>query len=534
MQQYRPEFEIARPAPFPVYPEDGRRLWLERAQRLLVLLVLVAGLLPGISRPFTPLLIPVYYDRIELEQRSPVALNLDLPHAEYQVSPAGLGYFDDDGRFIYTADVARGLIYGRNHKGVIAIELSAPQREPVYMEERISRIRGQVETINDIKNRLRLRRLSFDEGRNPFEEAVDELWNANTGETGIPSVGDLSQAMARQYAGQELAASRVMADRSYNIAELKQLWYESQFARLDLLLEQFDLQLGLAQLPRQQFDELLSLGDEKLVRETMLGEIDRLRRTWQERGIILDMEMASDLRLVNDSSSLGSLVALASPLSLTVPADSASRLSDSTRDDLLLVSLAQTRTRIANAEREMLQRGLQKLEDAARHVQAGVLPSWTEISEIRVQPVRLELPAIEELDLFARVGNTAVDPQRARDLLLELNRSFEKDLNKDLGEFGMSWGGARENRELSSNELAYGLLAVDSSTRSNGSATQHSADGVLLPQLLEDILASPQGYDVSQYELGYLRFMKWYAELDPDDEYRMLSGSKSPRKNFGK
>ena len=158
MKQYRPEFELTRPAPFPVYPEDGRRAWLERVRNLLVLMLVIGILVPSISRPFTPLVIPVYYDRVDLEQRTPVAINLELPKGKYEVSPAGLGYFDDNGRFIYTADVSRGLIYGRGRKGVIAIELSAPQREPVYMEERIERIRQRVEDINDIKNRLRLRR----------------------------------------------------------------------------------------------------------------------------------------------------------------------------------------------------------------------------------------------------------------------------------------------------------------------------------------------------------------------------------------
>ncbi|MCB1220831.1 MAG: hypothetical protein H7A35_03930 [Planctomycetales bacterium] len=530
MKQYRPEFELTRPAPFPVYPEDGRRAWLERVRNLLVLMLVIGILVPSISRPFTPLVIPVYYDRVDLEQRTPVAINLELPKGKYEVSPAGLGYFDDNGRFIYTADVSRGLIYGRGRKGVIAIELSAPQREPVYMEERIERIRQRVEDINDIKNRLRLRRMSFEEGRNSFEEGVDELWNANAGDSGLPSVGSLGSAMAQRYAGHEMEAARVLSDRSYNIAELKQLWYESQFARLDLLVEQFDLQLGLAQLPRQQFDELVSLGDEGLVRNTMLGEIERLRTAWLERSAILDIEMGEDSRL---ATSLGSSVAtLASPGSLTSPLLEEPKLATAPADPVLQQSLVETRTRVANAEKQMISRGLEKLDDASRHVQAGVLPSWTQVQEIAVDPVRLELPAIEELDLFARVGDSSVDPQQARDLLIELNRSFEADINRDLGEFEMSWGGERENRELTKNELAYGLLAVDSSTRSAAGPGQRRSSGVMLPQLLEDILASPQGYDVSQYELGYLRFMKWYAELDPDDDYRPLGAS--PRRNFGK
>ncbi|MCB1217130.1 hypothetical protein KDL44_07040 [bacterium] len=530
MKQYRPEFELKRPAPFPVYPEDGRRVWLERCRNLSILLLLAAVLVPSVSRPFSPLTIPVYYDRVDLTQRSPVAINLDLPKGKYEVSPAGLGYFDDKGRFIYTADVTRGLIYGRSRRGVVAIELSAPQREPVYMEERIERIRQRVSDINDIKNRLRLRRLSFEEGRNAFEEGVDGIWNANAADSGLPPVGSLAGALAGKYSGHELEAARVLSERSYNIAEQKQLWYESQFARLDLLLEQFDLQLGLAQLPRQQFDELVSLGDERLVRETMLGEIERLRTAWQARRGVLDLELASDLQLVSAGSNAGGIGSLAAPSSLTTPLFPAEGFTGNAPDSLLVQSLAETRTRVADAEKQMIQRGLTKLEDASRHVQAGVLPSWTEVREIEVDPVRLELPAIEELDLFARVGDSSVDPQQARDLLLELNRSFEADISRDMGNSpGSSWSDEDDGSALESHELAYGLLAVDSSK--HGLATPGQGR-LQLPQLLEDILQSPQGYDVSQYELGYLRFMKWYAELDPDDEYRPLGAS--PRRNFGK
>lgn len=540
MQQYRPEFEIARPAPFPVYGEDRRRLWLERGLRLLGSLLLLWTFIPGTSQPFSPLTIPVYYDRIELEQRSPVAVRLDLPKADYQVSPAGLGYFDEQQRFIYTADVSRGLIYARNRQGVIAIELSAPEREPVYLEDRLERIRGRVVNINDIKNRLRLRRLSFQEGRNSFEESVDELWNGNTGNSGIPELETLDWEMQRLFPGRELEAALVLTDRARNLAELKQLWYESQFARLDLLVEQFDLQLGLAELPRQRFEEMLSLGNARLVRETMSGEIERLRSTWQVRGGILQQEMASDLKLVNEldrsardlavplpgmGGGVGNLSGMGTDAGLQTNAG-----MPQGNDKLLRESLAQTRTQVANAEMEMIRNGMQKLDDATRHVQAGVLPSWTEIREIQVQPVRLELPMIEELDLFARVGDSAVDPEQARDLLLDLNRSFEEDLNEELQESNLSWAGEQENRDMTNNQLAYGLLAVDISTRSASSAQQRSHSGSLpLAELLADILDSPQGYDVSQYELGYLKFMKWYAELDPDDGYRELS----PRRNFG-
>jgi hypothetical protein len=544
MQQYRPEFEIARPAPFPIYGEDRRRLWLERGLRLLGSLLLLWVFIPGTSRPFSPLTIPVFYDRIELEQRSPVALRLDLPKADYQVSPVGLGYFDEQQRFIYTADVSRGLIYGRNRQGVIAIELSAPSREPVYLEDRLERIRGRVVNINDIKNRLRLRRLSFEEGRNSFEESVDELWNGNTGDSGIPELETLDWEMQRLFPGRELEAARVLTDRARNLAELKQLWYESQFARLDLLVEQFDLQLGLAELPRQQFEELLSLGNTHLVRETMSGEIERLRTSWQDRGGILQLEMASDVQLVGEPEQPARGLAIPQPGLATSTGglsgpgtEGAARYADAGKpqlnDRLLRESLAQTRTQVASAEMEMIRRGMQKLDDATRHVQAGVLPSWTEIREIAVQPVRLELPSIEELDLFARVGDSAVNPEQARDLLLDLNRSFEEDLNEELHEYNLSWGGEQENRELTNNQLAYGLLAVDTSTRSAGSAQQRSSAGNLpLADLLADILDSPQGYDVSQYELGYLKFMKWYAELDPNDGYGTLSST--PRRNFGK
>ena len=538
MKQYRPEFEIARPAPFPVYAVDTARLWLERSIRLLASLLLLWAFIPSPSRPFSPLTIPVYYDRIELDERSPVALRLDLPKAQYQVSPAGLGYFDEQQRFIYTADVSRGLIYARNRQGVIAVELSAPQREPVYLEDRIERIRGRVEDINDIKNRLRLRRLSFEEGRNDFEESVDELWNGNSGTSGIPELETLDWAMHQQFPGQELDAARVLTDRARNLAELKQLWYESQFARLDLLVEQFDLQLGLAQLPRQQFEEMLSLGNAKLVRETMTGEIERLRSTWQARSIVLQDEMAGDLKVVNEvDSAAGKLVPLLPGAGSAIgQLQGMDPLLTPTRsDELLRSSLAQTRTQVANAELQMIRNGMQKLTDAALHVQAGVLPSWTEIREITVQPVRLELPSIEDLGLFARIGDSTVDPEQARDLLLELNRSFEEDVNEELHEYNLSWGSEPENRELNSNQLAYGLLAVDSSKRGAGSAVQRGGGSNLqLPALLEDILDRPDGYEVSQYELGYLKFMKWYAELDPDDGYGSLSGSTSPRRNFGK
>ena len=114
-----------RPLPYPTYGTDHGRLRLERLRTLITIVLLLVCLLPAIAGPNIALELPVLFKRIELSSRDPALIQTSIQDVALMAAPASLGYFNDQGQFVYTADVARGLLYGTDGEHLYILELNA-------------------------------------------------------------------------------------------------------------------------------------------------------------------------------------------------------------------------------------------------------------------------------------------------------------------------------------------------------------------------------------------------------------------------
>lgn len=282
-----------RPAPFPVYPEDIAQTRLRWLRSLVCGICLLTAMVPFLAGPSNELSIPVSYARLQLAERAPAVLDLDLPAADYSVAPASLGYFAGDGSFVYSADVARGVIFATHDDGIVVLEISVSPSAETYLARQLDSIKLGVDDVNAHQNMLLLAR-----EENPETPALsrgcEALWDWLGPDLDGKLPPDWADALSLD-AEETGQLRRELVTLGRHRARLKQLYYDVQAARLQLRLAEFDLQLALARLPRPDFDGLMSLGDAELVRETAQQEVARLRTAWTARQAALIRQRGTDL-----------------------------------------------------------------------------------------------------------------------------------------------------------------------------------------------------------------------------------------------
>jgi len=533
-----------RPAPFPVYPENTQRLGLERLKRLSAAICLSLVLLPIFAGPSSELAVPVYYARVELAERAPVALELSLPAADYEIAPASLGYFTGSGEFVYSGQVTRGLIYGRRNGEVLVVEIAAPGEAALYLDRQLASIREQVDEVNRCRNRLRLERARQHTGQAESDSGLTALLDQLGPDLDGALPADWNEILPDSNAAADESLRNALTGYARHRVRLKELYYASQSARLKLMLAKFDLQLALARLPQPELDALLVVGDEHQVQALALNGIQRLEEAWSVRSELLARQIAGDRQLLDRADSavhkgppdplqmaLGPYAFpgtppadVAGPESTRtddgsgwLPADSDAQAAPDPTAEVSAQSswqadadVIEARLMIAATELSQLKARLSELTAARQHVEEGGLPAWTDLPRHAPQLARLRLNGLEALDAFALVESEARTPPAAAALLLSLAQEFERP-------------GASANRgpaadwQLAPDEVAYGLLAVDRCRLGDPPGGTAEPDPKALHTLvaqLDAMLAFPADYDTAAYNLGYLEFIRWYATLD--------------------
>jgi len=497
-----------RPAPFAIYGEDRRRQYVEWMLRLAPWLCLLIMLMPQTAGPSSELLVPVRYALVELAERVPVVLELNLPPTGFVAQPASLGYFLPGGEFVYSATVTRGLLYGQAEGVVQVIEITAPLAADAFISSQLATIRDGVVVMNAQENILYMAREKSPSSATVAGRAASDMLAACGPGLDKPPSGAVSEALAR-WGDDAVGLSGELLSEARHRARLKQLYYEGQAARLQLMLTEFDLQIALARLPQADYAELLSLGDENLVRDTMLGEIARLQDAWEQRQAELDAVVERDRGELASPKHLAA-TGIADPFSAAAAPSSFYPLPDlklpaeAIDPELqLAAALARSRLVIAEAELSMIATGLAELERASLHVQFGKLPGWTDLPHMVPELTRMRMRGLEALNAFAEVEESSREAKPAADQLLALAISFES--------------GDAQLASLHPHEIAYGVLAVDRCLAGppspDGGAPALRQKISRLQGQLDAILTFPADYDAAAYSLGLLHFFRWYAGL---------------------
>lgn len=530
-----------RPAPFPVYPEDHGPARLRWLRSVVCVICLLTALAPFLAGPSNELSIPVSYARLQLAERAPAVLDLDLPAADYRVAPASLGYFADDGSFVYSADVARGVIYATHDHGVVVLEIAVAPGAEQYLARQLDSIKLGVDDVNAHQNMLLLAREECPDTP-ALSRGCEALWDWLGPDLDGQLPPDWANVLGLAAEDTEQLRRELVALGRHR-ARLKQLYYDVQAARLNLRLAEFDLQLALARLPRPDFDGLMSLGDADLVRETAREQIARLRTAWTARQAALirqrgtDLSRLDNLRLAGEPA-VAPVPPEAAPLAITGPTipespfarfpESAMRVeppvddtrgadSDERREspewaDDFESGLRRARIIVASAELESIRLRLAELEEAEHHVAGDGLPAWTDLPRHRPVLEPLQLNGLEELADFAMVEEAARLPDSALPLLIDLARCFETGGVPAAMAAPQGWSPFPD-------EVAYGLFIVDRCRLGPvESAAASQADGGALETLiaqLERVREFPADFELAQYNLGLLRFLCWYARLEP-------------------
>ena len=517
--------QIYRPAPFAVYAPEPRRNFLVRLRQLLLTFAIVFAAFPRPVDPQGTLVVPVYYGCVELKDRSPVLLDLGLPSGEFQVSPSSLGYFVEGNRFVYTAEVARGLIYGLLGAQPVVVELRAPGEAPLYFEEHLRLIRGKVTLLNERQNLLKIARESHSSGLTSFELDPRYITALIDPRKATVPENEWLGAVCEKNGSRLLTLHSAILDEGRHSAELKRLYYEAQLARLDLILSEFDLQLAMARVPQPQIEQLVNLGDDKQIKEGMHAEIDRLRTSWKTRIDELNGAAISTQRLLRSLEPLPVQmveVETATPTEHlhfdvgipTLPSiETMGSYSSLDPRSELQVNLLRSRLVVAEAELEMLAASLASLDAADKHVRTGGVPDWATLPVLTQNVSRLDLAQTDTLGDLQLVEAATTSPQAASKFLLALAISFSGDarglktMPDDMQEY--------VDLDTFPNEIQYGLLAVEYELRPDapaGELAQHPLSSPMVSKL-RALVERPQQYGVARHDLGYLSFMAWYAEM---------------------
>jgi len=486
-----------RPAPFPVYPEDHGPARLRWLRSVVCVICLLTALAPFLAGPSNELSIPVSYARLQLAERAPAVLDLDLPAADYRVAPASLGYFADDGSFVYSADVARGVIYATHDHGVVVLEIAVAPGAEQYLARQLDSIKLGVDDVNAHQNMLLLAREECPDTP-ALSRGCEALWDWLGPDLDGQLPPDWANVLGLAAEDTEQLRRELVALGRHR-ARLKQLYYDVQAARLNLRLAEFDLQLALARLPRPDFDGLMSLGDADLVRETAREQIARLRTAWTARQAALIRQRGTDLSRLDN-------------LRLGRGAGSEEHGESPEWADDFESGLRRARIIVASAELESIRLRLAELEEAEHHVAGDGLPAWTDLPRHRPVLEPLQLNGLEELADFAMVEEAARLPETALPLLIDLARCFETGGVPAAMAAPQGWSPFPD-------EVAYGLFIVDRCRLGPvESAAASQADGGALETLiaqLERVREFPADFELAQYNLGLLPFLCWYARLEP-------------------
>jgi hypothetical protein len=541
-----------------------------RSRRSLPLLIGLL-LLPVVAGTHTMLRVPVLYRRVELPSREPVVLELDFPAADFQIEPASLGYFVDSPggarQFVYTADVPRGLLYaqlpGSKPPGaaaagpgsVVVLELAAPSGE-VFFDDQLGAIRDNVAELNRRRNLLKQ---AQDGAHGVYRTTLKALWkelSATAG--GIRANGWLDGVLAKYPQDIPRIAVAVTEDARQR-AEQKALFYGAEQQRLQLLLSQYDLQLGLARVPHRRSAELLSLGDEKLVKATVLHEIDRVGRGWDERRTELQslmgpasaqLQRLTDDHLPEQQSKSASLAASLDPRNLVVvPPDSGLTTDTIPPRQALERAIVNGWLTVQQRELNELEASLPLIDSARKHVNASDAPDWSSLPRYTVAAASFQAPALESLRFYAAL-DAGVQTPAVPKLLGGLARQFETPadatgpgrlpdiFNAQQQSQAVLNGLQKATLNVAPDEVAYGLLALERCTSAAQApaapagaidvggppaaapATAKTTDGeqdvalrAAVVGQLDLILRSPDDSGLAAYDLAYLKFMRWYAAL---------------------
>ncbi len=487
-----------KPAPFAVYAPDRRRIWLEHALALCCLLVFAAALAPRPADRDAALLVPVAYHRLQLEQRAPAVVALNLPGGDYSVEPQSLGYFTPGGKFVYTAAVARGLIYGRSGDTAYIMELAAPEDSRAFLEFHLDQIRAGVLEQNRLANLLVQARRAAQEIDDEQERAVIKAYR-ELGAGALHAGAAEAEALLRQAQSQPSQAQHALARYSQRQAALKQRFYACRRAKVEVAGLQAMLQLALARLPEQPSSELLSLGDRQLVADSLEQSLAQQERAWRERLRSVQAELDSA------PGEPPAVQPATGPAGAAHPAPAAPEAVE------LAGAMRAARRAILLAEAAELRQCLDKLAQVRSRALTGRPPGWTDLPQLAFMPQELAQPSLAALPGYGMLLGLDGQPTPTLGLLRQLACRFESRLPAGgepapvLPQQGFPF------------ELPYGLLAVDLAERRAGFADAGGRDGEAGPsvmaQSLEAMLADPAAYGLASLDLAYVRCLAWYAAL---------------------
>ena len=223
-------------------------------------------------------------------------------------------------------------------------------------------------------------------------------------------------------------ATSSLVDHARHQADLKRLYYETQDARLELLVAQFDLQLALATMPDQDIPGLLSLGNSAVAQETMLAEIMRISEAWSARKLELQRRLANNKYLLSriatprhgrEPQPFGIELDLDSKFESPWKEKRAALVDE---DAQVQTSICLSETVVDKAEIEMIEASLEKLSITHEHVSLGAL-SFESQSGIELQVASFSLPPSESLEGY-QVLEASIRGNRTDELVKELCESF--------------------------------------------------------------------------------------------------------------
>lgn len=548
-----------KPAPFAIYAPDRRRIWLEHALALCCLLVFAAALMPRPAGHDAQLLVPVAYHRLLLDERAPAVIELNLPDADYNVEPQSLGYFTPSGEFVYTAAVARGLIYGRCGGKAYILELAAPEDSRAFLEFHLDQIREGVLEQNRLANLLAQARSAAEDPADDLERAVINAYK-KLGAAALLAEAAEARALASQAGVQPLQAQDALKHYSRGQSALKQRYYACQRARLDVLGQKAALQLALAHLPDPPSSELLSLGDRELVAETLEHALAQLENTWRTRLRGLQEELAG--APVEPPQTLP----FDGPAGVLPPPPQAHESAPGPEE--LARTMRSARREVLQAEAIEIRRSLEKLALVRSQALTGRPPGWTDLPHLAFAPRELAQPSLAALPGYGALLGLEGEPEPTLGLLRQLARRFEGRLPATgepapiLAQQGFPF------------ELPYGLLAVDLAQRREvmagageppvnqapapalaedggktprmeprletarhtpaqentelAPAPEGNAETEVLPAVpahitegIEVMLDYPDVYGLASLDMAYLRCLSWYAGLSRGQVYTL-------------
>jgi hypothetical protein len=423
------------------------------------------------------------------------------------------------------------------------VEIAAPNSGEVYFADQIDVIRKDVIELNRQRNLLLQARQELSASRSAYAKSIDALWPAlYVTPIGLRD-GGWAQRVLQKHAGETGLVAEQLARDAESRGRQKELYYTAQQARLKLLLSQYDLQRGLAKLPRRRNGELLSMGNAQLVQSTVLAEIDRLQAAWEQRQQELNRscELGKSLQDRLNDPLLAPVDPLESLAGLLAPGAAAAPPGQPVAGSRQQLEAAELGAWLAVQQHELdgLRAALPALDDARQHVKARSAPDWSSLPRVSVGSAQLCPPALESLRYYGALDRELPLPATV-DLLAGLARQFETQTEAgDARELPQVFGAENRLRQTlaglgsgqidaSPDELAYGLLVVergrepdrpgglsapDAGAPAPAAGDPRLAARAALAGELDRILRDPDSRGLAAYDLAYLRFVRWYCAL---------------------